>query len=197
MKTLIIDSSLSEASLTRKTLSLCLDYLKRKGLHEMTYLRLDDLHHEIKPLTKERLTKRKELLAKKNYDDEVFKFANILKEADRILIASPFYDLSVPALLKCFIEVSMVDGITFKDEGDHATGLLKAKELFFLYVSGYPICDKNPDFASPYIEGIAKMWGVKVYDSYHLEWQKAQTLKEVPIDLKAKLDSFMEIKDGN
>ena len=192
MKTLIIDSSLSETSLTRKTLSLCLDYLKREGLHEMSFLRLDDLHHEIKPLTKERLQKRKELLAKKEYENEIFKFANILKDADKILIASPFYDLSVPALLKCFIEMTMVDGLTFKDEGDHAKGLLKAKELLFLYVSGYEICESNPDFASPYIEGIAKMWGVREYDSFHLDWNKANSLKEVPFELKEKLKHFME-----
>lgn len=192
MKTLIIDSSLSGTSLTRKTLSLCLDYLKRKGLHEMTFLRLDDLHHEIKPLTKDRLQRRKELLVRKEYGDEIFKFANILKDSDKILIASPFYDLSVPALLKCFIEMCMIAGLTFKDEGDHAEGLLRAKELLFLYVSGYPICDKNPDFASPYIEGIAKMWGVKEYDSFHLDWERANSLKEVPTELKGKLDHFME-----
>ena len=44
---------------------------------------------------------------------EVLRDCEQFQRADAILIAAPFYDLSIPALLKVYIENVSVDGITF------------------------------------------------------------------------------------
>lgn len=44
----------------------------------------------------------------------MFKYAHEFANADLIVIAAPFWDLSIPALLKVYIENIAVDGITFE-----------------------------------------------------------------------------------
>ena len=192
MKILVIDSTISTNSMTDKILSMALKEINAKGCGELLEtLRLDEHKDEIHPLDSIFLKKRTDLVKRGDYSDPIFNFAKKLREADLLLIAAPFYDLSVPALLKCFIEMTMIDGLTFIDKGDHAEGLLKAKKMLFLYASGYPLGEKNPDFASTWLEGIAAMWGIKGFDSYHLTYREAASIKETPDVLREKVDWFL------
>ena len=56
---------------------------------------------------------RERLLADKKFDHPRFRYAWQFREADKIIIAAPFWDLSFPALLKVYIENLCVEGITF------------------------------------------------------------------------------------
>lgn len=192
MKILVIDSSISTNSMTRKILSMTLEKIKEKGYGDsLDTLKLDECANAIRPLDSASLKKRSDLIKRGDYSDPIFDFAKKLREADLLLVAAPFYDLSVPALLKCFVEMSMIDGLTFIDRGDHAEGLLKAKKLLFLYPSGYPLSEKNPDFASTWLKGIAMMWGINEFDSYHLAYPEASSLKGTPNELNNKIDWFL------
>ena len=69
---------------------------------------------DIKPLDRELLEKREGLIAGGAFDDPMFRYAKQFAQADEIVIAAPFWDLSFPAMLKIYIEQITVSGITFK-----------------------------------------------------------------------------------
>ncbi len=74
-------------------------------------------------------------------------------EADVIVIAAPYWDMSFPALLKEYIENVCVSGVTFRYENDRPIGMCKAKALYYVTTSGGPFI---PDFGYNYIEALAK-----------------------------------------
>lgn len=120
-----------------------------------------DLENEgIMPLTGKSLEKRNELLRAKKFDDETFKYAHMFAEAEEIVIAAPFWDLSFPAVLKNFIEAVNVSGITFKytSEGKIA-GLCKAKRLIYVASAGGNIGEENCGFG--YIKSLCeRLYGI-------------------------------------
>ena len=65
----------------------------------------------ITPLTEEMLQKRDALLAAGQYDDPMLRYARQFAQADKIVIAAPFWDGSFPSLLKVYIENIYAIGI--------------------------------------------------------------------------------------
>ncbi|MCR5753415.1 MAG: NAD(P)H-dependent oxidoreductase, partial [Acetatifactor sp.] len=69
--------------------------------------------------------------------NSVFDLARQFAKAETIVIAAPFWDLSFPAVLKQYLELVNVVGITFKyTENDVVEGLCKAKRLFYVTTAG-------------------------------------------------------------
>ena len=60
------------------------------------------------------LEKRDRLLREGDFDNPVFAYARQFAQADEIIIAAPFWDLSFPAVLKSYLEQINVVGITFR-----------------------------------------------------------------------------------
>ena len=79
---------------------------------------------------------REALLAENRRDHPRFRYAHQFAQADLIVIAAPFWDLSFPALLKVYIEQVSVDGITFGSTEDGLKGLCRASHLVFLTTRG-------------------------------------------------------------
>ena len=77
--------------------------------YEITHL--DLTKEDLKPLVGDFFLNRQELLDKKQFDHPRFRYAHQLAQADIVIIAAPFWDLSFPALLKIYIENCSVDGI--------------------------------------------------------------------------------------
>ena len=67
----------------------------------------------LKPLDYDNLLKREEAIKKADFSDPSFRFARQFREADEIIMAVPYWDLSFPAILKCYIESICVNGLTF------------------------------------------------------------------------------------
>ncbi len=95
---------------------------------------------EIKPLNDKTLKEREELLSSGNIDVSLFRTAQEFANADIIVIAAPYWDLTFPAILKIYLENITVCGITFfyTDSGI-PKGLCKAKKLYYVTTSGGPI----------------------------------------------------------
>lgn len=106
----------------------------------------------ITPLNRELLEKREVLLRDGNRNDPMFCYARQFAEADEIVIAAPFWDLSFPALLKTYIERITVSGITFEYIGDTPHGLCRAKRLTYVTTSGGAIF---VDFGYEYLKALA------------------------------------------
>jgi Acyl carrier protein phosphodiesterase len=83
------------------------------------------------------LNRRDDLIARRDFSDPVFDLARQFAEADEIVIAAPFWDLSFPAALKQYFEQINVRGITFfyTPEGI-PTGLCRARRLTYITTVG-------------------------------------------------------------
>ena len=81
-------------------------------------------------------------------------------EAEQIVIAAPFWDLSFPAILKTYIEWINVPGVVFRDsEEGRPVGMCRAKSLYFVWTSGGPVADDA--FGFGYVESLEKnFWGI-------------------------------------
>ena len=83
------------------------------------------------------LNRRDKLIADREFDDPMFDLARQFADADDIVIAAPFWDLSFPAALKQYFEQINVRGITFcyTPEGI-PTGLCRAKCITYITTVG-------------------------------------------------------------
>lgn len=123
--------------------------LKKLGDYEE--LRLYD--EPLVPLEAQRLAKRDALLARRAYDDDMFRYARQFAAARRIVIAAPYWDGSFPALLKIYIENIYVPGlVTCYDEAGQPVGLCKADTLYYVTTAGGP-CDER--FGYEYLKALA------------------------------------------
>ena len=83
------------------------------------------------------LARRDALLAEGKLEDPFFEPARQFAEADTIVIAAPYWDLSFPAVLKRYLEQINVVGITFRyTPAGVPEGLCRAKELIYVTTAG-------------------------------------------------------------
>ena len=81
--------------------------------------------------------------------------------ADRILIAAPFWDMSFPAVLKCFFEQTSLFDITFTDTGQTCAGLCNAPKVLYITTRGMDIPTGDPrEQATPYLKALASLWNL-------------------------------------
>ena len=88
------------------------DRLARVLLDKMgNYTELKLSEEGLKPLDKESLEYRSELIAKGQFDNDIFKYARQFADADVIVISAPFWDMSFPAIFKSYIEIIYITGL--------------------------------------------------------------------------------------
>ena len=85
----------------------------------------------------------------------MFSLARQFSEAETIVIAAPFWDLSFPAALKQYLELINVVGITFRySEEGIPIGLCKAGSLFYVTTAGgYYVPE---EFGFGYVKALAQ-----------------------------------------
>ena len=83
------------------------------------------------------LRRRDQLIAARAFDHPAFALARQFAEAECVVIAAPYWDLSFPAALKQYFEQINVVGITFRyTETGMPVGLCRAKRLFYITTAG-------------------------------------------------------------
>ena len=68
--------------------------------------------------------------------DPVLQYAYQFRDADKYIIAAPFWNLSYPAILKAYIDYVTVVGVTFKYTSEGAAGLLENKKAVYFVTRG-------------------------------------------------------------
>ena len=87
--------------------------------------------------------------------------ARDIASADRILIAAPFWDMSFPAVLKCFFEQTSLFDVTFTDDGTTCVGLCKAPKVLYITTRGMDIPTGDPrEQATPYLRALGNLWNL-------------------------------------
>lgn len=69
-------------------------------------------------------------------DHPVLKYAYQFAEADKYIIAAPFWNLSIPAILKAYIDYICVTGITFKYTAEGPVGLCQGRKAVHIVSRG-------------------------------------------------------------
>lgn len=117
------------------------------------YEELDLYEEDLKPLNGETLKIRTELSESDDYSSPLFKYAKQFANADEIVIAAPYWDLSFPSQLKVYLENIYVIGIVsrYTPEG-RPEGLCNDKKLYYVVTSGGHYV---PDFSYGYIQALA------------------------------------------
>ncbi len=113
-------------------------------LHENLFLVADEEYFKL----------RDRLIAEEKFEDPIFDFARMFQEAETIVIAAPFWDLSFPAALKVFVERINVVGVTFKYSSDGTPhGLCNAKKIYYVTTAGGDYMPEEYGFG--YIKALA------------------------------------------
>lgn len=100
-------------------------------------------------LTEERLEYRTEQIDRGNLDDPMFAYAREFADADTIVVAAPYWDVSFPTLLKMYVENIYVTGIVSEyGEDGMPRGLCRAQKLYYVTTAGGPY---DPRYSYEYI----------------------------------------------
>lgn len=107
------------------------------------------------------LAMRDKLISRADFGHSAFNLARQFSEAETVVIAAPYWDLSFPSALKQYFEQINVVGITFRyTEEGVPESLCKAKQLYYVTTAGGPYA---PDaFGFGYVEALARnFYGIR------------------------------------
>ena len=158
MSTLFINACIRPESRTLKLAKELLSKLEKETGAPAEVMNLEK--ENITPLTVEQLKIRDKALESGDFSDSYFRYAKQFAEADIIVMAVPYWDLSFPALVKLYFEATSVCGITFRytPEG-YPQGLCKAKKFYYVTTSGGYIGEF--DFGFQYAKALTtKLYGI-------------------------------------
>ena len=101
------------------------------------------------------LNLRDQLVSRGDFQNPLFDLARQFSEAETIVIAAPYWDLSFPAMLKQYLEQITVVGVTFKySEEGIPVSLCKAKRLFYVTTAGGFFVPE--DYGFGYVKALAQ-----------------------------------------
>lgn len=110
---LYVDACVNRStSRTERLAQALLARLKAQGDANVTTLVLEDA--PIAPLSGDDVNRRFELARAGAFDDELFSMAKQMSQADTMVIAAPYWDLSFPSKLKVYLEHLCAQGVTFR-----------------------------------------------------------------------------------
>ncbi|WP_027624588.1 FMN-dependent NADH-azoreductase [Clostridium lundense] len=90
----------------------------------INFLRGEDLNSIFGPKTDE------------SRNHSILKYAYQFAEADKYIIAAPMWNLSIPAILKAYIDYVSVSGVTFKYAAEGPVGLCHGKKAIHIVARG-------------------------------------------------------------
>lgn len=137
-----------------------LETMKASAPADFDYAQLDLCRMDLKPLTGQFFEDRQRLLEENDRSHPRFDLAWQFSRADRIVVAAPFWDLSVPAVVKLYIENISLDGITFGCNAEGMYGMCRAKDLLFLTTRGGFYGDGPMEQGARYLRALCGMFGI-------------------------------------
>ena len=137
-KILLINACVRDISRTK----LITDHIIESLDGDLEEVILENINFPI--VNQEFLDKRYKDVDDENYENEIYNLAKQFANADILIFAAPYWDLSFPSMLKSYIEQICVLGITFYyDDKDMPQSLCKAKKMIYVTTAGGPIVNHN------------------------------------------------------
>lgn len=162
MKTILFVNSCvnQESSRTQRLADAVLDKMLEEAAAAGEQAQVEELSlvdAGIEGLDEETLAFRSERSAAKDFTHELFAPARQFREADEVVIAAPYWDLSFPAMLKAYIEQLCVNGLTFSySEEGIPVGHCLAKRLTYVTTAGGYLGAYNMGF--DYVAAVCKLY---------------------------------------
>lgn len=174
-KLLYIDACIRNGeSRTKRIATPIIEALKEK--YEITSLVLNDLKLEV--VQEELITKRNSGII----DPMVMSWAELVCDADRIVIAAPFWDMSIPAALKVFLELCSIFDVTFKSNDKTCYGNCKAEKMLFITTRGMDIETGDVlEQATSYLKALSWLWGIgplQVVAAQNMDYVSEEEIEE-------------------
>lgn len=115
-------------------------------------------------------------------NNPILKYAYQFAEADKYIIAAPMWNLSIPAILKAYIDYVSVTGITFKYTAEGPIGLLNNKKAVHIVARGGEYGNAPYEMGDRYLRTILGFFGIKQIETIAIE-----NLDVVGVDIQEKL----------
>lgn len=120
----------------------------------------------------------------------ILKYAYQFLEADKYIFANPLWNLSIPAILKAYIDYICIANITFKYTAEGPVGLCKGKKAVHITTrGGYYSSGKFAEWemGDHYLKNFLEFLGVTDYTTI-----PAETLDVVGVDVDAIVSAAMD-----
>lgn len=138
MKLLIVDSCISTRGAQSRTRRLAQTFAEA-FLEEHPEAQVERVNLEalsLPPFDRPLLERRNALHAAGQFDDPLYDLARQFRDADEIVVAAPFWDLSYPAMLRTYIEHISAVGVTYHYTAAGCCGDCRAQRLVYLTTGG-------------------------------------------------------------
>lgn len=174
-KLVVIDACIrGEESRTKRIAEPIIEELGKR--YEVTRFDLTKMHLE--PLTPETYAER----AAGKVPEWALEAARAIAEADRILVAAPFWDMSFPSVVKVFFEhVSLFD-VTFMDNGRTCVGKCKCEKVMYVTTRGMNIPTGDVrEQGSSYLHALSELWDlgtVLTVAAWNLDYSTPEEIEE-------------------
>lgn len=164
MKLLFVDCCISQRGEGSRTRALANAFLKayRASHPEMEIETVDLAALELKPFTVEMLNDRDALAKNGDFGAAVFDLSRQFREADRIVVAAPFWDLCFPAALRTYVEHVSVVGLTYHYDEQGSHGDCAAERLMYLSAGGD--FEREDNIAVLYWRQLCGLFGIGQFD---------------------------------
>ena len=138
MRLLFVDSCISQRGDQSRTRALANAFLETfLETHPGTQVERVALEQmNLRPFDERMLNERAALAKAGDFRAPVFDLARQFREADAVLVAAPFWDLSFPAMLRIYIEHISVVGLTYHYDAEGCHGDCRAATLTYLTSGG-------------------------------------------------------------
>ena len=140
---------------------------------------------------------KKDLITKRNrgqIESRVMTWGEYIRDADRIVIAAPFWDMSFPAALKNFLELCSVFDVTFKSDDKTCYGNCHAKKLLYITTRGMDISTGDElEQATPYLKAISWLWGIGPMTVISTQNMDYSTEQEIENKIQAAISEGLKI----
>ena len=130
------------------------------------------------PLDEVSLHEREQAAANKDWNHPSLALARQFAQADRIVVAAPFWEMTFPAKLQTYLEHISVCGITFRYTPSGSEGLCRARKFLYFTTAGGPIDGCN--FGSNYLHALSQFYGISEYHFIGAPMQDIQEIDTTP-----------------
>lgn len=174
-KLLYIDACIrNDESRTKRIAVPIVEALKEK--YDVDTLVLNELNLDV---VKEELIQKR---VNGEIEPEVMSWAEKVRDADRIVIAAPFWDMSFPAALKVFFELCSIFDVTFSSDDKNCFGKCRAKRMLYITTRGMDIPTGDVlEQATPYLKALSWLWGIgplQVVAAKNMDYVSAEVIEE-------------------
>ena len=139
------------------------------------FLRADDLGKLFGPKNEE------------SKNDSLLKYAYQFAEADKYIIAAPMWNLSIPAILKAYIDYVSVTGITFQYTAEGPVGLLNNKKAVHIVSRGGEYGNAPYEMGDRYLRTILGFFGISDIETIAIE-----NVDVIGADVQGKVEEAIE-----